>query len=318
MEYTFVHAYKEYSHMWDKPWRFYHGLSHLVALLDKIVEREVDRNLVILSYFALFHDIFYNAKDSDNEEKSATFFLNESSKFSDLSKEDCDLIVKMILATKDHKAHYHEDGLIGNAVLYDTEILYQSFPELLKYEEGVFKEYQHYSIEQYRAGRVEFLSKFSHLPNVAMLRDYVKNKVYNVGYYAGSFNPFHIGHLDILRKAERLFDKVVLVRATNPDKVDQFRANMPKSLPNEIVTHHGLITSLLKKEVGIEKTMVRGIRNEFDVAAEMNYQSWVEELDPEVKFVHLFCESKNAKISSSMLKSMKSFEDFDMKRYLVE
>ena len=39
-----------------------------------------------------------------------------------------------------------------------------------------------------------------------------------VAVYTGSFNPFHKGHLDILNKAKRMFDEVVIAVGHNPDK----------------------------------------------------------------------------------------------------
>ena len=36
--------------------------------------------------------------------------------------------------------------------------------------------------------------------------------------YAGSFDPFHNGHLDIVKKASKLFDEVYVVIAKNPKK----------------------------------------------------------------------------------------------------
>ena len=39
-----------------------------------------------------------------------------------------------------------------------------------------------------------------------------------LGIYAGSFNPFHKGHYNILCKAEKIFDRVIIARGINPDK----------------------------------------------------------------------------------------------------
>lgn len=36
--------------------------------------------------------------------------------------------------------------------------------------------------------------------------------------YAGSFNPFHAGHLNIIQRAEKYFDKITILIAVNPNK----------------------------------------------------------------------------------------------------
>ena len=50
------------------------------------------------------------------------------------------------------------------------------------------------------------------------LRDYVKSYKPRVAFYAGSFNPFHIGHLDIVNQSKQMFDKVVIILGQNPNK----------------------------------------------------------------------------------------------------
>ena len=42
-----------------------------------------------------------------------------------------------------------------------------------------------------------------------------------IGLYAGSFNPFHKGHLNIIMKAEEIFDKVIIARGINPTKKNE-------------------------------------------------------------------------------------------------
>lgn len=39
-----------------------------------------------------------------------------------------------------------------------------------------------------------------------------------VAIYSGSFNPFHEGHLDVIKQALKLFDKVVIAKGLNPEK----------------------------------------------------------------------------------------------------
>ena len=63
-----------------------------------------------------------------------------------------------------------------------------------------------------------------------------------IGIYTGSFNPFHLGHLDILNKAKRMFDEVVIAVGHNPDKymlseVHQRIETIEAQLPNQKVLY---------------------------------------------------------------------------------
>ncbi len=305
----FQEAYNIYLSMWREPHRFYHNETHLFDLMGKIGGDNIPG-----LYWALFHDIIYNPKSSTNEEDSAAFFKQESINFDDLNSEQVDFVVEAILATKDHNAAYKPD--IAYLIRLDVDILFSDFDKLIEYENKIFKEYQFVPVEDYRKGRLAFLEKYKTIGHIKELIDYVKTKKYNIGIYAGSFNPFHIGHLDVLRKAERIFDKVIVVQGINPDK-DLPKHPLPASLPNEKIVHSGLITELFTPNNGYTLTMVRGVRNEYDIAAEMNYQAWVNELTPGINFIHIFCEPENVKISSSSIRGMSKFNGFNADKYIV-
>lgn len=306
---TFHEHYLEYEAMWRAPNRFYHGVGHLDELISKI-----DTVNLRLAYFCLFHDIIYDPQSFTNEEDSEKFFRDECHKFTDLGSEDVKMISKMILATKGHRVSSEDE--INEAIRLDLAVLNSGLSTLLDYEMGIFKEYQFARVEQYRESRVAFLESYSQIENMRLLADIVKHRSYKIGIYAGSFDPFHVGHYNILKKSERLFDKVILVCAKNPEK-GVSTARLPESLPNQKIYHDGLITDLFQNNDINEYTMVRGLRNTFDVAAEMNYQEWVNELDHSIRFVHLFADPDYAKISSSAIKSMRKFAGFDESRYLI-
>jgi cytidyltransferase-like protein len=57
-------------------------------------------------------------------------------------------------------------------------------------------------------------------PEPILSKDKGSKKV-KTGVFAGSFNPPHVGHLNIIQKAEKIFDNIVVLQAWNPAK------NMP-------------------------------------------------------------------------------------------
>ena len=108
-----------------------------------------------------------------------------------------------------------------------------------------------------------------------------------IGFYAGSFDPFTNGHLEVLKKASFLFDKVVVGLGSNPDKKSRFNDEQMKTaiekvleseniLNAEVVIYKGLTVDAAKK---YECTfLIRGIRNGIDYDYEENLANINEEV----------------------------------------
>ncbi|ATZ16606.1 phosphopantetheine adenylyltransferase [Entomoplasma freundtii] len=133
--------------------------------------------------------------------------------------------------------------------------------------------------------------------------------------FAGSFDPFHQGHLEILRKATKLFDEVWVVVSRNPNKEDQVK------LENRYL----MVKKYLKREpkVKVKKNpdlltieyahrykipfLVRGVRDEKDFAKELELAQDNHLLGSDVETVLLISDPKMKKISSSGLKEIADF-----------
>ena len=96
-----------------------------------------------------------------------------------------------------------------------------------------------------------------------------------VAVFAGSFDPFTVGHLDLVKRAAMMFDSLFVVVAQNASKKNLFdaetRAAMVEEavseIPNVSVAVHGGLTVDFMKTVGAHY-LVRGIRNSSDLDAE--------------------------------------------------
>lgn len=100
--------------------------------------------------------------------------------------------------------------------------------------------------------------------------------------YAGSFDPITLGHLDVLRRARRLFDGIILGIGRNPDKsalftpeerleltqvlVDEMLEVEPDGCPVRVERYNGLTVDFAKQVHAV--AILRGIRNITDLAAE--------------------------------------------------
>lgn len=137
----------------------------------------------------------------------------------------------------------------------------------------------------------------------------------SVAIYPGSFDPFTNGHLDIVKKASKLFDRVIIVVAVNSDKRRHYSANDIQMAINAtlkenhlsncgVITWEGLTVELMKR---IKATyIVRGLRNTMDFDYEENIASINKLLYPDIEYIYFRAE--NSAISSSMVRELVSHE----------
>ena len=148
----------------------------------------------------------------------------------------------------------------------------------MEFEEGIFKEYQFVDYKAYKEKRIEVLTKLgTKQENI----DYVANRKPKIGLYAGSFNPFHKGHLNILQKAEQIFDKVIIAKGWNPDK-DYPGNHIPEVLRyRQVEVYQGLLTDFIDS-LGYEVTLIRGLRDSKDLDYELNQYRFLKDLKKDI------------------------------------
>lgn len=167
-----------------------------------------------------------------------------------------------------------------------------------------------------------------------------------VGIYAGSFDPFHKGHLGVLLKAAGFFDTIIVVVADNPDK----KYVMPAKDRMELVSNCTLEHPSLKDKVSVTYTdkpvalyalesvanpdstrlcshvsLIRGIRNPQDFAyeqpmAEYNkklFSTYAARFDklpkllPPLETVYFQSDLEDANLSSSAIRQMADMLTYD-------
>lgn len=146
----------------------------------------------------------------------------------------------------------------------------------------------------------------------------------NVAIYPGSFDPFTNGHMDIVIKGARLFDKLYVVIGVNANKKRSYDCNLMKEaiektlqqsgITNcEVVVHEGLIAEYTN-EKNI-KYMIRGLRNNMDYNYEENIAEINKLINPNLEYVYFRAE--NVAVSSSMVKELNGFGR-DVSKYVPD
>lgn len=280
--------------------RFYHTIEHIHDMVGYAQKHNIVYPDLILAI--VFHDIVYNPQKDDNEEQSAKFFVECAYRSGCFDKVRIEYIKNAILETKHHNP---TNKLSSQLCECDLQSLHKPLGELIKNEELLFKEYQFVDYETYKVERVKFLKTLKGID----FRDYIsyiENRKRNIGVYAGSFNPFHKGHLNILKKAERIFDKVIIARGINTDKNNEF-VDLPESIKNrQVVFYDGLLTDCLN-ELG-DVTLIRGLRNSDDFNSEKTQLEYLKYLDKNIKVMFLMCDNEYQHISSSGIRTLQKFD----------
>ena len=135
-----------------------------------------------------------------------------------------------------------------------------------------------------------------------------------VAIYPGSFDPITNGHLDIITRGSRVFDKLIVGVLVNVDKVGLFpieeRVELIKRvtahLDNvEVVSFNGLLVDLAKKNDA--RVILKGLRAVSDFEYEFQMALMNSQLDSEVETLFMTTSAANSFLSSASVKQVAKF-----------
>jgi pantetheine-phosphate adenylyltransferase len=152
----------------------------------------------------------------------------------------------------------------------------------------------------------------------------MNSKKDTLGFYAGSFSPFHVGHLNIILQAKNVFSSVVVAQGKNPEKtiLDTYK------LPQSFLASRGILVDqfdgLLSDRIAYWETthnynvtLVRGLRSGADLEYEQNFAAFLKSMCPSVKIVAFYCDPLYRHISSSALRGIQKLSDAEYKKYAI-
>ena len=130
----------------------------------------------------------------------------------------------------------------------------------------------------------------------------------------GSFDPVTIGHLDIIGRARKIFDHVIVAVMVNPEKHTMFTTEERIALIQkctkdmedvEVVSFDGLLADYAKMRGAT--AIVKGLRAMSDFEYEFQQALTNRKLNPELETVFMITRSENMFLSSSIVKQIASF-----------
>ncbi|HIT84829.1 MAG TPA: pantetheine-phosphate adenylyltransferase [Candidatus Ornithomonoglobus intestinigallinarum] len=136
-----------------------------------------------------------------------------------------------------------------------------------------------------------------------------------IAVYPGSFDPITNGHLDIIRRASRIYDKVIVGVLCNGGKNPVFtpeeRVCMIRSVTSdiqnvEVDSFTGLLVEFVKAKNAA--VIIKGLRTVADFEYEFQMALLNKALNPEYETMFMMTDTKYSYISSSMVKELAGFK----------
>jgi pantetheine-phosphate adenylyltransferase len=135
-----------------------------------------------------------------------------------------------------------------------------------------------------------------------------------IAVYTGVFDPIHLGHLDIIQRGSRIFDRLIVGVGNNPEKTPWFTLEERVQLVRRVVAHcpnvevrafEGLAVHFVR-QVGA-RVMLRGLRTTSDMEYEFTMSLTNLTLDPEIETVFLLAQAAYSHLSGTLLRQIAAF-----------
>lgn len=135
-----------------------------------------------------------------------------------------------------------------------------------------------------------------------------------IGVYPGSFDPVTKGHLDIIERASKIFEKVIVVVSVNTSKSPLFTLQERMDLLTESCKHieniqidsfDGLLINYMKKTSST--VIIKGLRAVSDFEYEFQMALMNRTLEPNIETLFMMTTDKYSYLSSSIVKEVVKF-----------
>ncbi len=136
-----------------------------------------------------------------------------------------------------------------------------------------------------------------------------------IAVYPGSFDPVTYGHIDVIERALKIFDKIIVALGDNPEKTSLFsveerlemlKESLKKHKNVEIDVFSGLLIDFVKKKKS--NVIVRGLRAVSDFDYEFQRALLNRRITTDIETVFIMTRGKYCYLNSSIVKEMAQFK----------
>jgi pantetheine-phosphate adenylyltransferase len=150
------------------------------------------------------------------------------------------------------------------------------------------------------------------------------NPPLHIAVYPGSFDPITLGHLNVMERVSRLFDKLIVGVGINIEKNTLFKPEERQALIREATAHLRNVEIRTFSGLAVEfvkscgsRIMVRGVRPISDIQAELTMMMANRRLAPDIETLFMIADGELAHVSSSLIKQIAAVtKDVELERFL--
>ena len=144
-----------------------------------------------------------------------------------------------------------------------------------------------------------------------------------IGLFTGSFDPITNGHLELIERASKLFDKLYVGIFYNPHKtgflsIESRKKTVEKAVAHlknvQVISSHDELVVDVARKLGVH-VLVRGLRNAADLQYEASFDFYNHQLAGDIETVYLHSRPEHVYISSSAVRELLKFEQ-DISKYV--
>lgn len=146
----------------------------------------------------------------------------------------------------------------------------------------------------------------------------------NIAVYAGTFDPVTFGHIDVLERAARIFDKIIVAVAKSPNKTPLFSLKERVKLTTDVLLHMKQIEVMGFDNLLLDfarqhqaNVILRGLRTVTDFDYEFQLASMNRNLNSAIETLFLMPSEKHMYISSSLVREIASLRG-DVKSFVPD
>lgn len=132
--------------------------------------------------------------------------------------------------------------------------------------------------------------------------------------FTGTFDPMTLGHLDVIGRGCKLFDRLVVGIGVNPNKQSLFNIEERVGLARQVVAPFDNVTVEPIEELTVQfvrrigaRVILRGVRTLSDMEYEFSMSLTNNRLDPTIETVFLMADGEYSHLSSSLIKQVAKF-----------
>jgi pantetheine-phosphate adenylyltransferase len=135
-----------------------------------------------------------------------------------------------------------------------------------------------------------------------------------VAVFTGTFDPFTLGHLDVIRRGTVLFDHIVVGIGLNPNKQVLFDLDERVALARRVLAPYPTVSVEPFDELAVQfvrrigaRIILRGLRTLSDMEYEFSMTLTNQRLDPAIETVFLMADGQYSHVSSTLIKQVAQF-----------